>query len=65
LLAFDTRGYRVGYGKGYYDRFLTECRPDVIKVGLSFFEPEKQIDDINRFDIPLNYCVTPQQVFQF
>ena len=65
LLAFDTRGYRVGYGKGYYDRFLSECRPDAIKVGLSFFEPEDQIDDLNQFDIPLNYCVTPQQVFQF
>ena len=65
LLAFDKRGFRVGYGKGYYDRFLSECRQDVIKIGLSFFEPEEQIDDINQFDIPLNYCVTPQQVFEF
>ena len=65
LLAFDKRGFRVGYGKGYYDRFLSECRQDVIKIGLSFFEPEEQIDDINQFDIPLNYCVTPQHVFEF
>jgi len=65
LLAFDKRGFRVGYGKGYYDRFLSECRPDAIKIGLSFFEPEEQIDDINQFDIPLNYCITPQQVFEF
>jgi 5-formyltetrahydrofolate cyclo-ligase len=65
LLAFDKRGYRVGYGKGYYDRFLSECRQDVIKIGLSFFEPEERIDDINQFDIPLNYCVTPQAVFEF
>jgi 5-formyltetrahydrofolate cyclo-ligase len=65
LLAFDKNGYRVGYGKGYYDRFLSECREDVIKIGLSFFEPEEQIDDINQFDIPLNYCITPQQVYEF
>lgn len=65
LLAFDKRGYRVGYGKGYYDKFLSQCRDDVIKIGLSFFEPEEQIDDINQFDISLNYCVTPQRVFKF
>ena len=65
LLAFDQKGYRVGYGKGYYDRFLSACRPDAIKIGISFFEAQEHIDDINQFDIPLNYCVTPQQVFEF
>lgn len=65
LLSFDKKGQRVGYGKGYYDRFLSECRQDVLKIGLSFFEPQEQVDDINQFDIPLNYCVTPQQVFEF
>ena len=65
LLAFDKHGYRVGYGKGYYDKFLSQCREDVIKIGLSFFEPVDEIDDINQFDISLNYCVTPQQVYEF
>jgi 5-formyltetrahydrofolate cyclo-ligase len=65
LLAFDVRGFRIGYGKGYYDRFLSQCRPDVIKIGLSFFEPVEAVDDINQYDIPLNYCVTPHQVFEF
>ncbi len=65
LLAFDQQGFRVGYGKGYYDRFLSECRQDVIKIGLSFFEPEAQIDDINQFDISLNYCVTQEKIFEF
>src|SRR5207248_421137 len=32
LLAFDERGYRVGYGKGFYDRFLTKCSKDIIKI---------------------------------
>ena len=65
LLAFDERGNRVGYGKGFYDRFLAECRKDVIKVGLSFFEAESLIKDTDEFDIPLTYCVTPQKVYEF
>ena len=65
LLAFDKKGYRVGYGKGFYDKFLSECREDVIKIGLSFFEAEEQILDTNQFDIPLNYCVTPNRVYEF
>ncbi len=65
LLAFDKQGNRVGFGKGFYDKFLSECNEEVIKIGLSFFEPEAQIDDINQYDIPLNYCVTPQHVFDF
>ncbi|MDP4284969.1 MAG: 5-formyltetrahydrofolate cyclo-ligase [Bacteroidota bacterium] len=65
LLTFDKKGHRVGYGKGYYDKFLCRCRKDVITVGLSFFDPVDEIEDINSFDIPLNYCVTPEQVFIF
>ena len=65
LIAFDKNGNRVGYGKGFYDKFLEQCRSDVIKIGLSFFEAEETIDDINQFDIPLNYCVTPQTIYHF
>ncbi len=65
LLAFDEQGNRVGYGKGFYDRFLAQCRTDVIKVGLSFFDAERTIDDTDEFDIPLTYCVTPQKIYEF
>ena len=51
LLVFDTQGNRVGYGKGFYDRFLAACSPQVIKVGLSFFEPVERIADVDAFDI--------------
>ena len=65
LLAFDQGGYRVGYGKGYYDRFLVNCSPDTIKVGFSYFEPVDKIDDTNQYDVPLNYCITPERIYEF
>lgn len=65
LLAFDKKGYRVGYGKGFYDRFLADCRPDVVKVGLSVFEPIDEIADLNEFDIKMDFCITPNRVWQF
>ena len=65
MLAFDNKGYRVGYGKGYYDRYLAQCRSDVLKIGFSFFEAEPVIDDINEFDVPLNYCITPMRIYEF
>tara|TARA_R110002049_G_scaffold106898_3_gene254443 strand:- start:16872 stop:17432 length:561 start_codon:yes stop_codon:yes gene_type:complete len=65
LMAFDLEGHRVGYGKGFYDVLLQKCRPDVIKIGLSLFEAEKKILDINEYDIPLNHCVTPDRIYSF
>jgi 5-formyltetrahydrofolate cyclo-ligase len=65
LLCFDKKGYRVGYGKGYYDRFLAECRPDVLKIGLSIFEPIDKIIDVTEFDIKMNYCITPNKIWSF
>jgi 5-formyltetrahydrofolate cyclo-ligase len=65
LLAFDTNGFRVGFGKGYYDKFLARCKPNVIKTGLSFFDPVDKIEDISGFDIPLNFCITPKEIFSF
>ena len=65
LLAFDKQGNRVGYGKGFYDKFLAECHPNTVKIGLSFFEPEEVISDVNATDIQLNYCVTPKRTIKF
>ncbi|WP_373516732.1 5-formyltetrahydrofolate cyclo-ligase [Pricia sp.] len=65
LLAFDKKGNRVGYGKGFYDIFLRECRKDVKKIGVSLFEAEDIIEDIDANDIPLDYCVTPQKTYSF
>lgn len=65
LLAFDKTGNRVGYGKGFYDFFLHKCRPEVLKIGLSFFKAEESISDMNKNDIRLDYCVTPNEIYQF
>lgn len=65
LLAFDVFGNRIGYGKGFYDKFLAECKPETIKIGLSFFEAVRQIDDVFESDIKLDYCVTPEKVYRF
>ncbi|AUP79744.1 5-formyltetrahydrofolate cyclo-ligase [Flavivirga eckloniae] len=65
LLGFDKIGNRVGYGKGFYDRFLVNCKPETIKIGLSFFEAENSITDVYENDVTLNYCVTPKTVYSF
>ena len=65
LLCFDERGFRVGYGKGFYDKFLIECRKDCLKIGLSYFAPVNEINDAREFDVKLDYCVTPQTIVEF
>lgn len=64
LLAFDKKGNRIGYGKGFYDRFLTTCRRNAIKVGVSLFEAEENIE-AESFDVPLDFCVTPKRLYSF
>ena len=65
LLAFDKTGNRVGYGKGFYDRFLANCKPETVKVGLSFFDAEDEINDTHEGDVRLDYCVTTERVYKF
>ncbi|MEM0517839.1 MULTISPECIES: 5-formyltetrahydrofolate cyclo-ligase [Aequorivita] len=64
LLAYDTSGNRVGYGKGFYDRFLAKCNKNTILVGLSFFKPEPKIP-FETTDIPLNFCITSEKIVNF
>jgi len=63
LLAFDKRGYRVGYGKGFYDRFLTNINAQ--KIGLSLLPAIDKIDDVNEHDIRLDFCLTPTEIIKF
>ncbi|WP_076381031.1 5-formyltetrahydrofolate cyclo-ligase [Filimonas lacunae] len=65
MLICDEEGYRAGYGKGFYDRYLARCRPEVLKVGFSYFEPVEKIIDTQAFDVSLDYCVTPTNIYEF
>ncbi len=60
LLISDKKNYRVGYGKGFYDRFLSECKTNVKTIGLNFFIPIDLIKDTNEFDIPLDKIIYPK-----
>ncbi len=60
-VAFDWRGYRLGYGAGYYDRFLRETRPGAVFLGLAF---ELQVvEDVQPepHDVPVHFIVTEER----
>ncbi|NRA12160.1 MAG: hypothetical protein HRT57_09425 [Crocinitomicaceae bacterium] len=66
LLAIDKVGQRVGYGKGFYDRFLSKCSPRCIFIGLSHFDDlADKIEDSTADHIKLNVCVTPNNIYRF
>jgi 5-formyltetrahydrofolate cyclo-ligase len=65
LLIFDKLGYRVGYGKGFYDRFCALCKQGTQFIGLSMFEPVDSIDDVNEYDIWMHACITPEKVWRW
>ncbi|MFD3292137.1 5-formyltetrahydrofolate cyclo-ligase [Aquirufa sp. KTFRIE-69F] len=65
LLAFDKNGQRVGYGKGFYDRYLALCRPDCLKIGISLFDPVDLIEQVESHDIPLDIAICPTILYDF
>jgi 5-formyltetrahydrofolate cyclo-ligase len=65
LLAVDEQGHRVGYGRGFYDKFLNQCSDQLMKVGISFFPVVETISNINPNDHKLTHAVTPERVYRF
>lgn len=62
LLAVDTDGYRIGYGQGYYDRYLQKCRPDMLKVALNLFEPLNKGSFVpDKWDVATNLVISVRQ----
>ena len=64
LLGYDKQGHRVGYGRGFYDRFLIDY-PKSFKVGLSLLDPVDNIEDTDSWDVKLDYCINPRGVITF
>lgn len=64
LLVFDNQGNRVGYGKGFYDRFLQKCDSKTLKVGLCLEEPIELIEGLNEFDVKMDVCITPNKIWE-
>lgn len=60
LLISDKQNFRVGYGKGFYDRFLASCSSAVKTIGINFFKPISKIEDCNEFDVPLQTIIYPE-----
>lgn len=65
MFVADKSGNRVGYGGGYYDKFLARCRPDSKKIGLTYFRPIEHIEDAYFGDFPLDFCITPEGIESF
>jgi len=65
LLAFDKCGHRVGYGKGFYDKFLAQCQSTCVKIGVSLLPPVSAIEDVDVFDQPLSTAITPHATISF
>lgn len=65
LLISDVHGNRIGYGGGYYDRFLAKLPTKTKFVGINFFEPVTDSIPKEDFDMPLDYLITPNGVHKF
>ncbi len=61
-VAFDRRGFRLGYGGGFYDRFLARLPEDTLRIGVAF--DEQLLDELPRepHDEPVDFIVTPSTV---
>lgn len=62
MLAGDTRGFRLGYGKGFYDRYLTDKDCQRIGLCIDAFVFDKLPSD--RFDQRLNYIITEHEIIR-
>lgn len=64
LIIADKNGNRIGYGKGFYDRFFSQVKT-LYRIGISIFEPIDVIEDATELDIKLTHCITPENCYEF
>jgi 5-formyltetrahydrofolate cyclo-ligase len=65
LVGFDQSGHRIGFGKGFYDRYFAQYPLGRNRIGISYFEPIPKIEDTHEFDVPLTHCITPSNSYEF
>jgi 5-formyltetrahydrofolate cyclo-ligase len=65
LIGFDLKGHRIGYGKGFYDKYFENYPKHRSRIGISYFEPISNIEDTHEFDVPLTHCITPWNSYEF
>lgn len=61
-VAFDYNRYRIGYGAGYYDRFLPELRHDCLKAGAAFSLQLVEAVPAGAHDIPMDIVITEDRI---
>jgi len=64
LLYADKLGNRVGYGKGFYDRFFKR-NENALKIGINYFGAGNEIIDADSFDVKLDYLISPEEILSF
>jgi len=62
-LVFNKKGYRLGYGGGYYDRFLAEAPETLLKIGLTYEELLVEELPLDEHDIPVEIIITDQGIY--
>jgi 5-formyltetrahydrofolate cyclo-ligase len=65
LIGFDRQGHRIGFGKGFYDKYFENYPKHRPRIGVSYFEPLSNIEDTHEFDVPLTHCITPWNSYEF
>ena len=65
MLISDAKGNRIGYGGGFYDRFLSSLDENTKFVGVNFFESVKEDIPREEFDVLLDYLITPNDIYKF
>lgn len=62
--AFDVEGNRIGYGAGYYDKFLSKLDKSVPKVALAFDFQIIENVPAHEYDVPMDYIITENRVIE-
>ena len=63
MVAFNEGCYRVGYGKGYYDRYFSSINCDVLKIGVAYEEQKVCGFDIDEYDVPCDIIITDDKIY--